>query len=114
MAHPVVMSKSKSGAVLEQDVLKDASTEEIYRELLRRMGEDPNRDGLLRTPERGDIHVEVFIDIDKYWSRSRLRNCLGRGDPAGRGRYYFVAGTNPGHPQYDVNGVRAVPHANGM
>src|SRR4051794_9772387 len=52
MAHPVVMSKSKSGAVLEQDVLKDASTEEIYRELLRRMGEDPNRDGLLRTPER--------------------------------------------------------------
>lgn len=28
------------------------STEEIYRELLRRMGEDPTRDGLLKTPER--------------------------------------------------------------
>ena len=27
-------------------------TQEIYRELLRRMGEDPQRDGLLRTPER--------------------------------------------------------------
>jgi GTP cyclohydrolase I len=28
------------------------STEDLYRELLRRMGEDPSRDGLLRTPER--------------------------------------------------------------
>ncbi|MGI4755719.1 MAG: GTP cyclohydrolase I FolE [Janthinobacterium lividum] len=32
--------------------LQDASTEEIYRELLRRVGEDPSRDGLLKTPER--------------------------------------------------------------
>jgi len=34
------------------DVLKNVSTEEIYREILRRVGEDPSRDGLLRTPER--------------------------------------------------------------
>src|SRR5215472_728725 len=52
MAHPVVMSKSKSSAMLDNDALKNVSTEEMYRELLRRMGEDPNRDGLLRTPER--------------------------------------------------------------
>jgi len=52
MAHPIVVSKSKSSAFMENDVLKDVSTEEMYRELLRRMGEDPNRDGLLRTPER--------------------------------------------------------------
>jgi GTP cyclohydrolase I len=52
MAHPVMLSKSKSSAVLEPDVLKEASTEEIYRELLRRMGEDPNRDGLIATPGR--------------------------------------------------------------
>ena len=32
--------------------LKDVSTPSLYRELLRRMGEDPDRDGLLRTPER--------------------------------------------------------------
>jgi GTP cyclohydrolase I len=38
--------------VLEPDVLKEASTEEIYRELLRRLGEDPNRDGLIATPGR--------------------------------------------------------------
>ncbi len=28
------------------------STQELYAELLRRIGEDPTRDGLLRTPER--------------------------------------------------------------
>jgi GTP cyclohydrolase I len=30
------------------------SNEDLYRELLRRVGEDPERDGLLRTPERMD------------------------------------------------------------
>lgn len=29
-----------------------ATTQELYIELLRRIGEDPTRDGLLRTPER--------------------------------------------------------------
>src|ERR1700761_8520132 len=32
--------------------LNAASTQQIYVELLKRMGEDPTRDGLLRTPER--------------------------------------------------------------
>ena len=32
--------------------LHNATTEEIYRELLRRIGEDPARDGLLKTPDR--------------------------------------------------------------
>ena len=32
--------------------LEEASTQEIYHELLVRLGEDPERDGLLRTPER--------------------------------------------------------------
>jgi len=52
MAHPVMVSKPKSSALLDNDVLKDVSTEEMYREILRRIGEDPNRDGLLRTPGR--------------------------------------------------------------
>ncbi len=34
------------------ETLTSASTQDLYRELLRRMGEDPERDGLLRTPER--------------------------------------------------------------
>lgn len=32
--------------------LLSVPTQDLYRELLRRMGEDPDRDGLLRTPER--------------------------------------------------------------
>ena len=32
--------------------LSSVTTQQIYAELLRRMGEDPTRDGLLRTPER--------------------------------------------------------------
>jgi GTP cyclohydrolase I len=32
--------------------LKDASVQAIYAELLKRLGEDPERDGLLQTPKR--------------------------------------------------------------
>ncbi len=39
--------------------LDTASTQDIYRELLRRMGEDPTRDGLIDTPKR----VEKSMDF---------------------------------------------------
>lgn len=39
-------------STLDSVTLESVSTQELYRELLRRMGEDPDRDGLLRTPER--------------------------------------------------------------
>jgi GTP cyclohydrolase IA len=39
-------------ASVEPITLASASTQDLYRELLIRIGEDPNRDGLLRTPER--------------------------------------------------------------
>jgi len=39
-------------AVLESTQLSDISTRDLYREILARIGEDPNRDGLVRTPER--------------------------------------------------------------
>lgn len=39
--------------------LDTATTQDIYRELLRRLGEDPNRDGLLDTPSR----VEKSMDF---------------------------------------------------
>ncbi len=46
------MTKPHSNALLEQTGLKDFSTQELYREILVRLGEDPNRDGLLATPGR--------------------------------------------------------------
>lgn len=43
---------ARTFATLDSAPLETASTQELYRELLRRMGEDPDRDGLQRTPER--------------------------------------------------------------
>jgi GTP cyclohydrolase I len=39
-------------AALETAPLSEISTHDLYREILLRIGEDPNRDGLVRTPER--------------------------------------------------------------
>jgi GTP cyclohydrolase I len=55
MARPMVVTKSsKSAAALPESEtgLGGFSTEELYRELLGRFGEDPERDGLLATPAR--------------------------------------------------------------
>ena len=37
---------------METESLKDLSTQDLYREILRRIGEDPERDGLKATPLR--------------------------------------------------------------
>lgn len=42
----------RSSSTLEPTILDTVSTQDLYRELLVRIGEDPSRDGLLRTPER--------------------------------------------------------------
>lgn len=49
--HPLMAVNSDS-TTAERSGLADASTQDLYRELLTRIGEDPERDGLLRTPER--------------------------------------------------------------
>ena len=41
-----------STEISPQEALREATTQDLYRELIRRMGEDPERYGLLRTPER--------------------------------------------------------------
>ena len=64
----------------EPTMLADVSTQEMYRELLTRIGEDPDRDGLKKTPERmeksmafltrgyaqdvGQVLHEALFDVD--------------------------------------------------
>jgi GTP cyclohydrolase I len=45
-------SDVSAGASSRVSSLAGVATAELYREMLRRVGEDPDRDGLLRTPER--------------------------------------------------------------
>jgi GTP cyclohydrolase IA len=57
MAQPMVVSKSpRSVKVIAERTpeggLGEFSTQELYREVLKRIGEDPERDGLLSTPAR--------------------------------------------------------------
>ena len=47
-------------APLDHNTLSSASTEDLYRELLLRLGEDPTRDGLLRTPERMEKSMQFL------------------------------------------------------
>jgi GTP cyclohydrolase IA len=55
----LIMKSNEHGQRLEAMSLANASTQEIYAELLTRLGEDPTRDGLVRTPER----VEKSMDF---------------------------------------------------
>jgi GTP cyclohydrolase I len=52
MAQPIAVSKPIRRPAAIDEGLSGFSTQEIYRELLGRLGEDPGRDGLLATPER--------------------------------------------------------------
>jgi GTP cyclohydrolase IA len=52
MAQPIAVSKPVRGVLEIDEGLNRFSTEEMYREILSRLGEDPNRDGLQATPGR--------------------------------------------------------------
>ena len=52
MAQPISVSKPIRRAVEMDEGLNGFSTQDMYREILSRLGEDPTRDGLIRTPER--------------------------------------------------------------
>ena len=57
MAHPIAVSKSIRRAVENDAGLTNISTQEMYREILERLGEDPDRDGLVQTPARVEKSV---------------------------------------------------------
>jgi len=52
MAHPIAVTKSIRRAVESEAGVAGFSTQEMYREILTRLGEDPDRDGLVQTPAR--------------------------------------------------------------
>jgi GTP cyclohydrolase IA len=52
MAQPMAVSKPIRRAVEIDEGLNGFSTQEMYSEILNRLGEDASRDGLVRTPER--------------------------------------------------------------
>jgi len=52
MAQPIAVSRAVRRVVEVDEGLSEFSTQEIYRELLSRLGEDPTRDGLVATPGR--------------------------------------------------------------
>ena len=52
MAQPIAVSKTVRRATGVDEGLAEYSTQEMYREILGRLGEDPSRDGLLATPSR--------------------------------------------------------------
>ncbi len=52
MAQPIAVSKTIRRAIESDAGLSGFSTQEMYREMLSRLGEDPGRDGLVATPGR--------------------------------------------------------------
>jgi len=52
MAQPIAVTKPIRRAAEKNDGLSEFSTQEMYREILSRLGEDPDRDGLTMTPSR--------------------------------------------------------------
>jgi GTP cyclohydrolase I len=63
-------------ATLEASPLNGVSTQELYREMLSRIGEDPTRDGLLRTPERMEKSMAFLTRGYKMDVTEVLHNAL--------------------------------------
>lgn len=70
----------KTGAMVKTLVkpseLADASTQQLLREWLIRLGEDPDRDGLMRTPERMQKAFEYLTKGYKQDPDTVLRGAL--------------------------------------
>ncbi len=52
MAQPIAVTKPVRRVVEASEGLSEITTQEMYREILSRLGEDPDRDGLVMTPSR--------------------------------------------------------------
>ena len=71
MSTGVMLKKS-----FDQSELASASTQELLRELLLRLGEDPDRDGLIRTPDRMAKALQYLTKGHNEDPESVLRGAL--------------------------------------
>jgi GTP cyclohydrolase IA len=71
MAHPAVVRKSPVGGGLS-----GYSTESLYTELITRLGEDPSRDGLLKTPQRTEQAMTFLTKGYREDAEKILRGAL--------------------------------------
>jgi len=62
--------------IFEQSGLTSATTQELLRELLVRLGEDPDRDGLIKTPERMTKALQYLTKGHNEDPESILRGAL--------------------------------------
>ena len=60
MAQPALVHKNGISRRAPKEGIAEYSTQEIYAELLTRFHEDPNRDGLVKTPERIEKAMEFL------------------------------------------------------
>jgi GTP cyclohydrolase I len=72
MAHPMVVTKSVTAIQDSESGLSEYSTQELYRELITRLKEDPDRDGLLATPKRVE---QSMAFLTRGYTRTPLRFC---------------------------------------
>ena len=56
--------------------MSNISTEELIKELLRRIGEDPSREGLLETPRRVKASLEFLTDGHRVQSSEIVNGAL--------------------------------------
>jgi GTP cyclohydrolase IA len=54
------LQQAPDGKIIGKTGLEDVSTQDMYREILRRYDDDPMRDGLERTPERVEKSLEFL------------------------------------------------------
>ena len=78
MAHPIAVSKAVRRAVGIDEGLNEFSTEEMYREILSRLGEDPNREGLLAGPG-GEVPGIFDQGLRRGSHQNSARGALQRG-----------------------------------
>ncbi len=65
-----------AGVAPADPALSAAVTQDLYRELLRRIGEDPGRDGLLGTPERMEKSMQFLTRGYRQTVAEVLHNAL--------------------------------------